>query len=584
MNTNALLNLFETIFNTNQCMDYLKAIYDNDKLFSFDAFERTAHNCVSIMQDIGLEDIEMLPVKADGKTTYGDWVIPQAWNVESAVLKCGDIVLADYNIVPCSLIMYSAATSNAGINAECIIVDTLDNINSSDIKNKIIVTSLPANKIIDIAIEFGAIAIVTDYIPLYKNVRDNLDEMQEISRWDNATFSNSNCRHGLFGFSLSPANGKLLRKLIEEGNTTLYANVKTKSYNGNCYTVSGKIKGEVEDSVCIYGHLYEPGANDNASGCSMILELAHCINNAIEKCLLPTPRLSIYFVMGWECTGSIAWLTAKDRHVVGGIVADMVGTDTIDNTHMCIWHAPMSNISFADYYIEHIIEQYNVKFKWQNKKFSIGTDNIISDPCFDIPSIAMITEPALSYHSSMDSPDRIQKEVISRNGIIIGTYLFGLASMDINDAGILWDSTKDYINNTTFKYKSELFKIARQSIMRFYPSFFPDEINYNDMPLPPDYTNDIGMLTPIRNIAGCLTFASDEKLLNSKWRPAWNDELNIPLFWIDGKRNLWTITVFCAEECNIPIEKQWRELLEYFKFLIENNIISLRNDHFAKLI
>ena len=551
MNLTKLLNNFKNIFDSEKCTDFLRQIYANDRLFSFDAFERTAYNCARIMKDAGLDDIEMLPVRADGKTPYGDWVIPQAWNAESAVLKTadGEIILADYASVPCSLAMYSGA---ADIIADCV------DETAADLHGKILFTSKPIGQMINFAVESGAVGIISDFIPLYKGVRDDLSELRDVSRWDNSSFSHGN--HGLFGFSISPGNGKILRDLIKQGKSALRADVKTKSYDGVCYTVSGKIKGETDDSMCIYGHLYEPGANDNASGCAVILELARCISEAINNAILPRPRLTINFVMGWECTGSVAWFCEKDRRSVCGFIPDMVGTDTIDNSHMCIWHAPMSNISFADYYIEYVIEtyktQFNTEFEWESKKFSIGTDNLLGDPYFSLPSSAMITEPALSYHSSFDSPERIQTDVIGRNGVIIGAYLMGLAAMEIADVGDLWNGTVKYINNTKFAHKSELLKVARQTIKKFHPEAIQD-------------------LIPLRKVAGCLTFESRDDLKDAKWQPAWSDGLNLPLYWADGKRNLWEIAVLSAEECGAEVGEQYKFVCEYFTFLRDTGYIEL---------
>jgi Uncharacterized protein conserved in bacteria with an aminopeptidase-like domain len=558
MNTKNLLEIFKNLFDPDECTEFLREIHNNDRLFSFDAFERTAYNCYEFMKDSGLENVEMLPVKADGKTPYGDWVIPQAWNAEYGVLKSIDnTVLADYNQVPCSLVMYSGATPDGGITAEAVIVD--DNFDV-DVKGKIIVTTKSVGQLVDYAVENGAIGIVTDFIPLYKGVRDDVSNMRDVSRWDNSSFAASN--KGLFGFSLSPDNGEKLRELIREGKSTLHAEVKTKRYDGVCYTVSGKIKGESENSINIYGHLYEPGANDNSSGCAVILELARCINEAINDGVLQRPRLTLNFVMGWECTGSIAWFEAKERHSVGGFVADMVGTDTIDNSHMCIWHAPMSNISFADYYIENIIEtyinSYGVNFKWENKKFSIGTDNLLSDPCFSMPSAAMITEPAFSYHSSLDVASRIQRDVIARNGVIIGVYLFGLAVMKLDEVDEFWQAIAEYINKMSFAYKFELLKNARQSLKKLFPEWSKD-----------------GDLIPVRKVAGCLTFDARADLSNSEWQPAWNNQLNLPLFWADSKRSLWEITVLSAAEYGESFDIQWKLVRDYFMFLEKNDYISL---------
>ena len=605
MNIIELFETFEKIFDTPRCLNYLNKIYENDKYFNFSAFEKTALNCVDFMQKAGLADIELLPVKADGKTPYGDWVVPQAWDAEYAVLKSvgeDSTIFADYLQTPCSLVMYSAPTPLGGITAEAVIADEIENLDINLLQGKIIVTSRPVRDLVSVAKKSGALGIVSDYLPLFKGVRDNLDEMRNVSRWDSDFIIPIN-NTSLFAFSLSPENGGILRNLILENQAEpfyLSAEVRTKFYDGECYTVSGKIKGETEDSVCIYGHLYEPGAHDNASGCALILELAACINDAVKRGVLPKPKRTLDFVVGYECTGSMAWITAKERNAVCGFVADMVGTDVIDNTHMYIWHAPMSNISFADAYICNIIESYkkhkNIDFIWENKKFSLGTDNILGDPYFKIPLAAMVSEPALSYHSSFDVPERIEKDVIFRNGVITGTYLFGLAMTDTEEAEQLWKMTVEYINGlfssddseTANIFKREILNAARQSMIAFCPDYIPDEINISEMPeaekifSPPDYADEKACLIPKRQVAGCLTFKSRPELSDSKWNPAWNTRLNLPLFWADGKRNLWEVAVLSAIEMTETREysadamrSHWEWLSEYFLFLSDNGYLTL---------
>ena len=598
MNITELFKTFEMIFDTSRCLDYLYKIHENDKYFNTPVFEKTAKNCVDFMEKAGLSDIEMLPVKADGKTAYGDWVIPQAWDCESAVLRSagdGNIIFADYQQTPCSLVMYSAATPKGGIIAEAVIVNEADMIDTDllqQLKGKIIVTSRPVRDLVSIAEKSGAIGIVSDYIPLYPGVRDNLDDMQDVSKWDNEIKIPIN-NTGIFAFSISPANGKKLRELILKNQDKpfyLSAEVNTSLYDGECYTVSGKIKGEVDDSVCIYGHLYEPGAHDNASGCAVTLELAACINGAINRGVLPKPKRTLNFIVGYECTGSMAWITAKERNAVCGFVADMVGTDKIDNTHMCIWHSPMSNVSFADAYIDYIIEEYkkygNLDFKWESKNFSIGTDNILGDPYFKMPTPAMIAEPALSYHSSLDVPERIEKDVIFRNGVIIGVYLFGLAAADIKESEQLWKMTVEYIDNlkTENIFKQEILKTAKKSMIHFCPNYIPDEI-YTSEPdkifSPPNYAGEKAYLIPTRKVAGCLTFRSRPELSDAPWQPAWNNRLNLPLFWADGKRNMWEITVLSAMETKMrehpdndcDLKSYWEWIIEYFTFLSDNGYI-----------
>ena len=516
------LTALSDIFNTSQCLDYIRGIWETDRFFDYKSFAKTADYCFMAMQNAGLKDIKKQPIIADGKTPYGDWVLPRAWDVDSAILRVcdDDWVLADYNMNPCSLVMYSAPT--LGVEAECLLADEPDKLLPCHVKGKILFTKLHAAEIADFAAKSGAIGIVSDYMRIYPGIRDSREQVYDTSMWIN-NFNVPINDTGLFAFSLTPRNGDALRKrLISGENIRLYAKVKSHFYDGEAHIISGLIPGETDEEICFYGHLYEPGAHDNASGCAVILELARGINQAIEHGHLPKPKHGLRFIMGPECTGSTAYFIAhENRKSRACIVLDMVGTQDIDNTIVGVWHNPIANISLIDALIISAIEEYEAlfgSFEWKSIPFSIGTDNIVSDPSFGMPTIALIAEPALSYHSSYDTPERIEPDVIKRNAVIAGACALTLA-YGKNGAG----------------------KACRV------------------------YT---------RKVKGCLTFDSNPKLKVSKWNVAWSKDLNTPLFWMDGRRTLWEVAVLsCCELRKDNIRDYFKEICEYTDFLCENGYI-----------
>ena len=513
------------IFDAGRCMEYVRGIWENDRFFDNKSFAKTADYCAGVMKDAKLVDIKKLPVTADGKTACGDWVLPRAWDVGSAFLHCvgEDWVLADYLANPCSLVMYSAPTPPEGIVAECILADDLEGLHPEEARGKLLFTGRPATDLVDFAVKSGAVGIVTDYMRLYPGIRNSREDVYDTSMWAN-TFATPTNETGLFAFSLSPRNGdKLRQRLVAGESIKLSAYVNTRFYDGEAYVVSGLIPGETDKEICFYGHLYEPGAHDNASGCAAILELARCINDAIAGGIMPRPKLGLRFIMGPECTGSVAYFAAhRERKSAGCLVLDMVGTEDIDNTKLSIWHNPLANMSFIDALIIAAIEEYAANysaFDWESRRFSIGTDNIIGDPCFETPTVAMIAEPALSYHSSLDTPDRIEPDVIKRNGIIAGACALTLAFDEKADG-----------------------RACRV---------------YKRVPLGP------------------LTF-DNRPDLKEKWNPAWNTRLNTPLFWMDGKRTLWEVAALAASELGVEdVRAYFLELCDYTDFLCENGFVGL---------
>lgn len=290
---------------------------------------------------------------------------------------------------------------------------------------------------------------------------------------------------------------------------------------------------------------------------------------AVRDGALARPARSIRFVLGWECGGSAAYFSAypqvRDRTLCG-IVTDMVGTEAIDRAHLCVWHNPLSNLSFADALIAGIIRAHRrhtgEDYHWEEKPFSVGTDNMLGDPMWGMPTVAMITEPALSYHSSKDRPDRIDPAILHRNGVLAGAYLYTAAGLT---AGELADWAAK-----ARRYLPEVSDSLRREFLRFLGGTDAPE----ETPVQPFPSDEAAARVPLRMVLGCLTFAGREDLKDSVWQPAWNDRLNLPLFWADGRRSLWQIAVLSAVEAGENIESHWPFIKDYFSFLAEHGYIT----------
>jgi len=470
--------------------------------------------------------------------------------------------------------MYSAPTSKGGVRANVIdadVVYTLDcgkTVNASDdmdawvkqanventklnngVTNTILLTSKGAGAVTSLAKKMGAVGIISDFIPLYKNVRDSAMDLKGHSRWDNASWAPINDT-GLFAFDLAPETGEALRARVVSGPVTVHATVDTTFRDGENFVVSCAVKGETDEEVFAYGHLYEPGALDNASGCAILISLADTINRLVGLGKLPKPKRTLRFVIGWECVGSTAWLIAnpqRQRNTVAGLVADMVGTEAIDNTFLRIWHNAHSNYGFTDALIEELLPAHhkhlNQNYPVAHREFGIATDNVIGDTYWGIPAVSFITEPALSYHSSMDTADRIDPEILVRCAVLIGTYMWECAQMENNE-------------------KQRLDAIAIDALGKLNPAL-RKEI---ESPAPSN-----GGKIPRRVTQGCINLAGRPDLTGAKWQMSWNTELHLPLFWVNGVRDMEQITRLAAAEAGREDLDEYRiEMTDLFDFLNAN--------------
>ncbi len=571
-------------FDWERCLSYVRGIWENDHLLTNSAFMKTAAFAEKTMREIGLEEVEVLKCNADGRTQYAEWVIPQAWEVKSARLtyENGEVI-ADYSENPCSLSMRSARTPEGGIFAEVVNIDGREA--GEWMRDKLLLTSRSASQVKADALKFGAKGILSDFFPMYKGIRETRAEMTGVSRWD-VEFMPDRNDTPLFAFSLAPERADALRSRLDTGKSIkLHAQVDTELFDGYVSTISGAILGTEKEKgeIFLYGHLYEPGANDNASGCALLLECMNIYAQMIKDGEAEKPKRTIRLALGQECMGSNAYLLAHpERKGSMCIVADMVGTEKIDNATFGVWHSPFSNWSFLDDLIEDTVKkakEYS-DFEHRSRPYGIATDNMLGDPCFQMPTIALITEPAKSYHSSMDTPDRLEEGVMRRNAWILLEMIKKLSSAsDENDLESEHTYTKNMLENARTELEKAFWDQKIIAMQTEKNAFLQGESHPGNacaftLPEPPEGVEPI-IVTRLKD--GCMTMDKVDSQTGRVFETAWNTHLHRPLYWSDSKKTIWEIACLCAmEEGKDDYESAYEEISSLFRALLESGIVRLQ--------
>lgn len=576
MDWNKLYALLDSMFDTDACMKEVESIWENDHWFSRDKFNLTANYVAAEMEKAGLE-VEKLPLRADGKTKYFDWRMPIGWDAERASLCYADgEIITEYRTLPCSLVMYSPSTPGE-IEAEVIVPDkdTPENC-----RGKILFVSDMVAKWTAFADEVGAVGVISDITRLFPGVRDSRDQLYDECMWLGMS-SAARC----FGMHLTPRQADELRRRMALGPVRLKADIQTRTYAGISYTIAGDLVGTQPElpAVLACGHLYEPGANDNASGTGAILYLAKLLGKAVQDGLLPRPKRTIRFMMGDECWGSMGYLACHpEKEHLCGIVGDMIGTEKGDNAILSLRYDPLSNWAFADaalYALADIAGTQSGSFDSEDSYVDVGTDNIIADPCFGMPTVALVASPALSYHSSMDRPDRIEPATLRRNALIMGSFLWGLSNADENTCAFLAEKIRQQVAYRSKDAHPRKVALLRQAEARALHSLNRLGCHY---PAPgeavepmPDYAASSGHRVPKRVILGVLNISGTYN--GRKIKTAWNGSCMAATCWADGKRNLWQIAYLSAIEKDKYTDAEIREEFEFvsdlFDFLAENGYV-----------
>ena len=134
---------------------------------------------------------------------------------------------------------------------------------------------------------------------------------------------------------VSPARARAWQARLAKGETVrLRAEVKAGRTPGAYLIPTAVIPGKDRSKEIVFScHLDHPspGANDNASGCSGILEIARTFQRLIAEGRLPQPQRTLRFIWPCEIECTIALLNARPEfatRTLATIHLDMIGGNT----------------------------------------------------------------------------------------------------------------------------------------------------------------------------------------------------------------------------------------------------------------
>ncbi|MCD6264159.1 DUF4910 domain-containing protein [Candidatus Bathyarchaeota archaeon] len=271
----------------------------------------------------------------------------------------------------------------------------------------------------------------------------------------------------------------MAKKLEKEGKRVkLYARVDASLYPGKIENVSALIEGETDEEVVVVAHLChpQPSANDNASGSGTVMEVARALQALISKGELPKPKRSIRFLLVPEMTGTYAYLATNEEAIprmVAAINLDMVGEDqTLCGGPLLCEKPPEAMSSFVSDLLEAIFEEVKGEgknlagtasyplFKHAVTPFSGGSDHyIFSDPTVGVPCPMLIQWPDKFYHTSWDTLDKVDPEMLRKVGLLTATYAYFIANAGREEA--LW-----LAHEVTSRFKAEIASLVQKEVTR----------------------------------------------------------------------------------------------------------------------
>jgi len=301
-----------------------------------------------------------------------------------------------------------------------------------DVRNKLVLAAQQPEAVARIAVEKHGAAGIISYAQNQHQAW--WGENENLLRWGHlGTFA----AKPAFAFMITLKQACAFQQRLAAGeHILLHANIIAGKTNGAYQIVTAVIPGGdpvLKDQEIVFScHLDHPrpGANDNASGCATILEIARSYAKLIVEKKIERPARTLRFVWPPEIEGTLAFLTARDdirKRIKSAIHLDMVGGGPETKSVFHITRGPASRPSFvydvADYFGK-LVNRETALFagtgsaafplnspdggkeplRAELAHFSMGSDReIYTESSFGIPAIYFNDRPDRYIHTNFEA-------------------------------------------------------------------------------------------------------------------------------------------------------------------------------------
>lgn len=436
-------------------MTDLERVVATDRWNSFDQFRRTTRYVRDRFAEAGT-GAELYSVPTGAPDGSGRWRIQQASDIKSATLDLISPVrrrLVDFRENPWQVAQWSAGTPRAGVESELIIIDDLEalrRVPDQSLRGRWILTRLSPWHMTHEFVRTGVDGVLTGYPMGAGCGRTTFEKIREqATEWTKLGWSGLPMEHA--GMSLvalvipGDVNVQLRALVREHGRVRIRARVDVRLYAGTHDLAMGVVPGwgDPQDEVWVAAHSAEPGANDNASGVAICISAAATLERAIQDGVLPRPRRSIRFLVGYECYSFFHYMENVRRlqPALAGIVVDSIGYAPRYCKGRWNWHATMpASAGFVNAIGESVLRASlridNPGYHVVRSPFLSTDDTLVGDPKYGFPCPWMNNhfigngKSYEVYHTSADIPALMSPRGLQVATTMVAGYAHYLANAE----------------------------------------------------------------------------------------------------------------------------------------------------------
>ena len=350
----------------------------------------------------------------------------------------------------------SHSTPKEGIDAEVVYIEDVKQLKNVDVKGKIVfVESSPARVFQTAVVKGGAVGILSYSNPKYLQPEKNTTSIQFRSIPLNQDIKG-------WAIAMSYAAKERLKSNLSKGTVKLNVMVETKIYESEELTIVAEIKGSTspKERLVFSAHVQEPGANDNATGVGVALEMAAVTARLIKQNIFK-PKRTLTFLWGDEIVSTKRYVQEdkeRAKNIKWGISLDMVGENTAitggsfliekmpdpsaiwtrGNDKHTEWGGQKMKLSqMKPHYLnDFLIDEFKAQGKRANwivntNPFEGGSDHVpfLTE---DIPSVLFWHFTDQFYHTDNDRLDKVSKQTLKNVGVASLVSAYRLLNADEN--------------------------------------------------------------------------------------------------------------------------------------------------------
>ena len=415
---------------------------------------RESQVAVNFAKEYGFStvEIEKFPSAQLWQPTKG-----QLWATE----KLGDRKLYDIYDTPVAL---GVNTPTGDVTGELIDIGNggrAEDYAGKDVKGKVVMGSAALNTLQRLAVfERGAVGVLS-----YNSMRPV--EQPDIMISSSIVAAGMAGNSPGFGWMVTLRTARDLTARLEKGEKIMmHSIVESQMFPGRQEVIHATIAGDGSSNqdIVVSAHIYEglikQGANDDNSGAAHILEMGRAYIALVKAGKLPKPKRTIHFLFVQEISGTNAWLNAHpdlNKRIIADLNYDMEGLRlTTAGATWLLMRSPDSYPSFLNdicqNFLEFVAEITRERVRYRANGYQPALDvlspNGSRDPFYikvdkyygssdhatymqhGIPAVIFNTWPDPWYHSSQDTPDKLDATQFKRAAVVSIGAMAVLATAD----------------------------------------------------------------------------------------------------------------------------------------------------------